>query len=320
MIHQNKRALICGITGQDGSYLAKYLLSIGYDVWGTSRDVAGNALLNLKTLGILDKVTLLNMSPEDFRSVYSSVKVSKPNEIYYLSGQSSVGLSFDLPAETIRSIVLGVLNILEACKMTDSKIKLYHAGSSEVFGNTNGYRANEKTLFQPESPYAVAKASANWLVNNYRQSYGIFACNGLLFNHESFLRPDRFVTMKIIKSAHRIANGSSESLTLGNLNITRDWGWAEDYVVAMWKMLQLEDPEDFVIATGESFSLEEFTCRAFENFNLDWKQHVLVDKKLYRPSDILVSKADPSKAMNLLNWSANIKGLNVVDKMTSYYK
>jgi len=221
----NKVALICGVSGQDGALLAQLLLAKGYDVWGTSRDAEGRNFSNLVRLGIRDSVRLISMNPEDFSSVFRTIKQSNPNEIYFLAGQSSVGLSFEQPAETIQSNVSSVLNILETCRILERPIRLYNAASSEVFGNTGDQPANEETPFRPRSPYAVAKASAFWLVNNYREAYGLFACNGILFNHESPLRPERFVTQKIISAARRIAAGSREKLQLGRLDIARDWGW-----------------------------------------------------------------------------------------------
>jgi len=312
---KTKSALICGVSGQDGSYLAQLLLSKGYAVWGASRDAQGSAFGNLKKLGVFGQVKLISMVPEDFRSVFMAIKQSNPDEIYYLAGQSSVGLSFEQPAETIQSVVIGTLNMLEACRMFDKEIRLYHAGSSECFGDTQGHPANEQTPFNPCSPYAVAKASAYWLVNNYREAYNLFACTGILFNHESPLRPARFVTQKIIGTAKRIAGGSGETLTLGRMDISRDWGWAPEYVDAMWRMLQLEKPEDFVIATGETFSLEDFVAHAFCTLGLNWKDHVIQDHSLFRPTDILVNYADASKAKEKLGWAANIKGLAVVEAM-----
>ena len=313
MMH--KSALICGVSGQDGSYLARLLLNKGYTVWGTSRDAQGSPMGNLKTLGIKDKIKLISMVPEDFRSVFMAVNQSHPDEIYYLAGQSSVGLSFEQPAETIQSVVIGILNMLEAIRMEDKHIRLYHAGSSECFGDTQGYPANEQTPFNPRSPYAVAKVSAYWLVNNYREAYNLHACTGILFNHESPLRPERFVTQKIIGAAKRIAAGSGETLTLGRMDISRDWGWAPEYVDAMWSMLQLEKPEDFVIATGETITLEEFVAQAFNTLGLNWKDYVVQDQKLFRPTDILVSSADAGKAKRHLGWSATTQARNVVIKM-----
>jgi len=300
----NKAALICGISGQDGSWLAQLLLKKGYEVWGTSRDAQGGGFTNLVRLGIRNRVKVLSMVPEDFRSVFMALKKSKPSEVYFLAGQSSVGLSFEQPAETMQSIVLGTLNILEACRMVDSPIKLYHAGSSECFGDTGGMAANEKTPFHPRSPYAVAKASAFWLADNYREAYGLFACTGILFNHESVLRPERFVTQKIIQAALRIKNSSSEKLKLGRLDIARDWGWAPEYVEAMWLMLQQEEPEDYVVATGETNTLQNFVSEAFAAAGLDWRDHVVQDSQLYRPTDIIISRADPGKAAAKLGWVA----------------
>jgi GDPmannose 4,6-dehydratase len=311
----SRTALICGVSGQDGSYLAKLLLEKGYTVWGTSRDAQGSAFGNLKKLGILQEIRILSMVPEDFRSVFMAISKSAPDEIYFLAGQSSVALSFEQPAETIQSVVLGTLNMLEACRMFDKQIRFYHAGSSECFGDTQGEPADEKTLFSPRSPYAVAKASAFWLVNNYREAYGLFACTGMLFNHESPLRPQRFVTRKIVQAARRIGNGSGEKLKLGRLDISRDWGWAPEYVDAMWRMLQQEKPEDFVIATGETSTLEEFVAHAFSLLGLNWRDHVLQDNTLFRPTDILVSRADPEKARKMLGWQATIKTSGVVEAM-----
>jgi GDPmannose 4,6-dehydratase len=256
--------------------------------------------------------------PEDFRSVFMAVKQSAPDEIYYLAGQSSVGLSFEQPAETIQSVVIGTLNMLEACRMFDKEIRLYHAGSSECFGDTQGQPANEQTPFSPRSPYAVAKASAFWLVNNYREAYGLYACTGMLFNHESPLRPTRFVTQKIVQAAKRISNGNSEKLMLGRLEISRDWGWAPEYVEAMWRMLQLEKPEDFVIATGETCTLENFVAHAFNSLGLKWQEHVIQDHSLFRPTDILISRADPSKAREKLGWVASTKANGVVEAMLNF--
>ena len=310
-----KTALICGISGQDGTYLAQLLLNKGYNVWGTSRDAQGSNFDNLNRLAIRNQVKFISMVPEDFRSVFMAIKQSSPDEVYYLAGQSSVGLSFDQPAETIQSVVIGTLNILEAIRMADHEIRLYHAGSSECFGDTQVHPANEQTPFQPRSPYAVAKASAYWLVDNYREAYNLYACTGILFNHESPLRPARFVTQKIISTAKRIAAGSGEKLTLGRMDISRDWGWAPEYVDAMWRMLQLEKPDDFVIATGVSISLENFVAKVFEVLGLDWRDHVVQDVKFFRPTDISISSANPEKAFRKLGWAAKIRGEYVVNEM-----
>lgn len=315
MNNKRKVALVCGIGGQDGSYLARLLLEKGYEVWGTSRDAEGSSFHNLRRLGIRERVRFLTMQPEDFRSVFMALRAIQADEIYFLAGQSSVGLSFELPAETIQSITLGTLNVLEACRLYDSKVRFYHAGSSDCFGDTCGKPATEKTPFHPRSPYAVAKASAFWLVNNYREAYDLYACTGILFNHESSLRPQRFVTQKIISAVRRIAAGSGEFLELGRMDISRDWGWAPEYVQAMWLMLQQEQPSDYLIATGHSYTLQEFVAEAFSHVGLDWRDHVRSKPELFRPTDILISRADPSRAANELNWRANCCMRDVVVNM-----
>ena len=310
-----KRALICGISGQDGAYLARLLLEKGYDVFGTSRDAQMSAFANLSKLGIKDSITLYSMAVNDFRSVIQTLAKVKPDEIYNLAGQSSVGLSFEQPVETLESICVSTLNLLEAIRFTNLPTRFYNAGSSECFGNTQGVPANESTLFHPRSPYAVAKAAAHWEVANYREAYNLFACNGILFNHESPLRPERFVTRKIVKSACRIALGSTESLHLGCTHIARDWGWAPEYVEAMWLILQQDAPEDFVIATGETNTLEEFVIEVFRCVGLDWREYVVSDPSLLRPSEIMISRADPSKASEKLKWTAVNKMRSVVRMM-----
>jgi GDPmannose 4,6-dehydratase len=310
-----KKALICGISGQDGAYLTRLLLEKGYEVFGTSRDAQVSSFSNLASLGVKGDVQLSSMAVNDFRSVMQTVAKVKPDEIYNLTGQSSVGLSFEQPVETLESICVGTLNLLEAIRFTNLPVRFYNAGSSECFGNTNGIPADESTLFHPRSPYAVAKAAAHWEVVNYREAYGIHACTGILFNHESPLRQERFVTRKIVNAACRIAHGSGEILSLGNTDISRDWGWAPEYVGAMWCMLQRDVPEDYVIATGETNSLRDFVAEAFCRLGLDWSMHVVIDPALMRPSEILVSKADPTKARQDLGWSASYTMKDVVSLM-----
>jgi GDPmannose 4,6-dehydratase len=309
------RALICGVGGQDGAYLARLLLDKGYEVWGTSRDAQMTEFRNLKVLQLAHRVNLCSMAPTDFRSVLTVLTRSEPDEVYFLAGQSSVGLSFEQPVETLESITVGTLNMLEAIRFLGGKIKLYHASSSECFGDVGQKPANETTSFHPRSPYAVAKASAHWMVANYRDAYGLFACSGILFNHESPLRPARFVTRKIVDSAVRIANGSGEKLNLGRLNIVRDWGWAPEYVDAMWRMLQQNAPADFVIATGVSVSLEDFVSEVFLRLGLDWREHVESDPKLFRPSDIDWSQGDARLAKACLGWEAHTKMPELVKLM-----
>lgn len=301
---REKRALICGVTGQDGAYLAKLLLEKGYSVAGTSRDAQVANTVNLDRLQIANRVTLESMATTDFRSVLQVISKVEPTELYYLAGQSSVGLSFMQPAETLESITMGTLNVLEAIRFIGRPVRLYNAASGECFGDTPETGANEETPFHPRSPYAVAKAAAFWEVANYREAYGLYACSGLLFNHESSLRPQRFVTQKVIAAVRRIAAGSREKLSLGNLAVRRDWGWAPEYVQAMWLMLQQDEPRDIVIATGEMHSLEAFVQYAFELKGLDWREHVQTDPLLSRPADVRLSKGDPFKARRTLNWRA----------------
>jgi GDPmannose 4,6-dehydratase len=313
----SRTALICGVTGQDGAYLAQLLLSKGYKVIGTSRDAEASTFSNLDKLGIKSQVILASMSLNDFRSVLQVITKYEPVEIYNLAGQTSVGLSFSQPVETMESISAGVLNLLEAVRFTNKKIRVYNAGSGEAFGDTGDEPANEGTAFRPRSPYAVAKAAGFWQVANYREAYDLFACTGLLFNHESPLRPQRFVTQKIINGAKEIAADNLKNMVLGNLDITRDWGWAPEYVEAMWLMLQGQAADDYVIATGTSYSLEQFVEKAFEPYRLDWKKYVRVDKSYFRPLDIHISKADPSKALKQLSWQAQVTLDQVISKMVA---
>lgn len=310
-----KKALIIGVSGQDGALLAKMLLSKGYHVCGTSRDAQITSFSNLKKLDIKEDVALESLSLIDFRSVLQVIKKYQPDEIYNLSGQSSVGLSFEQPIETFESIALGSLNLIEAIKFLSIPCRFYNASSSECFGDTNEFGANETTPFHPKSPYGVAKATAFWSVSNYRESYDIFACSGILFNHESSLRPSRFVTKKIIIEACKIAKTKKGNLSLGALDISRDWGWADEYIEAMWLMLQQEKPEDFVIATGNTYSLQDFVQMTFDYLGLDWKDWVLFDNKFRRPSDIVMSVANPLKAREKLGWTAKIKMPEVIERM-----
>lgn len=310
-----KTALICGVSGQDGALLARLLLSKGYRVFGTSRDAQGTDFNNLKRLKIDKQIQILSMVPTDFRSVLVALQASEADEVYFLSGQSSVGLSFEQPALTIESIMLGTLNMLEACRMLEKSIRQYYAGSIECYGDTNCSVANETAALHPQSPYGVAKASALMLVDNYREAYGVFASTGILSNHESALRPNRFVTQKIVQGAKRIAAGSKEILELGRLDIVRDWGWAAEYVEPMWLMLQQDCPDDYLISTGHSRSLKDFANVAFSTLGLNWKEHVRQSEQLFRPTDILQSYTNPSKAREKLGWEAKTTMESVVVKM-----
>jgi GDPmannose 4,6-dehydratase len=311
---KQKKALICGISGQDGAYLAQFLLAKGYQVVGSSRDAQMSAFANLVRLGVRDRIEVESVALIDFRSVLQALIKVEPDEVYNLAGQSSVGLSFQQPVETLESISVGTLNLLEAIRFSGKPIKLYNACSGECFGDiADG--ADEATPFRPRSPYAVAKAAAFWEVANYREAYNLFACSGILFNHESPLRPARFVTKKIVSAACRIAGGSREKLRLGNIAIRRDWGWAPEYVEAMWLMVQQDQPDDFVIATGESHSLEEFVAAAFAEVGLAWQDHVVIDPGLFRPTDIAVSRGNPRKSRETFGWQASYKMKEVIALM-----
>ena len=300
-----KTALICGVSGQDGAYLAKFLLEKGYTVYGGSRDAQMSSFKNLERLGVREAVNLLSINIHDFRSVLQTLLKVKPDEVYNLAGQSSVSLSFDQPVETLESISVGTLNLLESIRFSEQPIRFYNAGSSECFGDTGTLAADEQTPFRPRSPYGVAKAAAFWQVANYREAYALHASTGILFNHESPLRPERFVTQKIVSTACRIAAGSGETLKLGNIDIARDWGWAPDYVDAMWRMLQQEQADDYVIATGHTHTLREFIQAVFAQLDLNWQDHVSTDTQFYRPTDIAEGHAYPIKARRQLGWSAS---------------
>jgi GDPmannose 4,6-dehydratase len=310
-----KRALICGISGQDGSYLAKRLLERGYEVWGSSRDAEQTVFKNARQLGIYDSLRLVSLNLRDVGNAIALLKRIRPAEVFSLAGQSSVGLSFDQPVETIESIALGTLTLLEAIRLTDVEIRLYNAGSTECFGDTGDGVANEASRFNPRSPYAVAKASAFWSVANYREAYGMFACTGILSNHDSPLRPHRFVTRKIIHAAAQLAMGLETRLSLGNLDVERDWGWAPEYVDGIAMMLERPSPEDCIIATGQSHTLSDFAKTAFEMIGKDWRDHVTTDQTLMRPTDILHNKVDPSKAAACLGWRARCFMKDVVGMM-----
>lgn len=310
----SKTALICGITGQDGAYLAELLLRKGYKVVGTSRDAQVASNKNLKALGIESEVHIRSATITDFRSIYQCLSLVKPDEIYNLAGQTSVALSFEQPVETLESVAIGTLNLLESIRFLERPIRFYNACSSECFGNVSG-PASESTPFRPRSPYAVAKATAFWEVANYREAYGLFSCSGILFNHESPLRPDRFVTKKIVSAACRIAGGSKEKLKVGNIEVRRDWGWAPEFVDGMHRMLAQEKPGDYVLATGESHSLKEFLGATFAELGMNWEDHVEVRSDFFRPLDIAESVGDPSKAKKILGWSAQVRFKELIKRL-----
>ena len=307
-----RSALIFGVSGQDGGYLARLLIDKGYRVVGASRTARAK---NLRWHGVADKVELLAVDPGDPGSVEAALRQAEPDEVYNLSGQSSVGLSFEHPQETLRSTLGATINLLEALRTLDRPVRLFNAGSAECFGDTSGARANESTAMRPCSPYAVGKAAAFWQLASHRSAYALHASTGILFNHESPLRSERFVTQKIVRAACRIAAGLSAPLELGNIDIERDWGWAPEYVEAMWSMLQQDEPGDFVLATGQTRPLADFIGEAFAAVGLDWREHVKCQPQLLRPSDVRTSQADPARARAVLGWEAATKMTGVVRKM-----
>lgn len=304
-------ALIVGVTGQDGAYLSKLLLGKGYKVIGTSRDASVCDISRLQKLNVLDDIKLISLAPNDFRNVLKVISSINPSKIFNLSGQTSVGLSFDQPVECMDSIAGSTINFLEALRFLKADIKFFNAGSSECFGDTFNKAAAEDNPFKPCSPYAVAKSTAYWLVANYRIAYGIFCCTGILSNHESPLRPNRFVTKKIVKHVSEIKAGLRNSLFLGNIDIHRDWGWAPEYVNAMYLMLESSTPDDYVISSGSSNSLKEFVNLAFQYFELDPEEFIKIDNSFIRPADISYSAMNPQKILKNLGWKAE-KDLNYI--------
>ena len=301
-----KRALITGITGQDGAYLAKLLLDKGYEVYGTYRRLSTPNFWRLAYLGIFEKVNLIPIDLIDFGSIVEALKISEPDEVYHLAAQSFVEASFETPVATGDITGLSVTRILEAIRHTYPGTKFYFAATSEMFGKAceiNGEKPlNEDDVFHPLSPYAAAKLYGYWITRIYREGYGIFAVNGILFNHESPLRGLEFVTRKIANEVAKISLGLSKELRLGNLEARRDWGYAPEYVYSMWLMLQQREPSDYVIATGEAHSVREFAERAFEIVGLDYRDYVKVDKRFLRPLDVPCLVGDYSKAKKLLGW------------------
>jgi len=308
-------ALISGITGQTGTYLAHRLLGKGYRVVGGTRDAGSCDTTRLRRLGVEDDVELLSLAPADFRSVVQCLRKVKPDQIYFLAGQTSVGLSFEQPFESIESIAVGTLNLLEAIRLLGEDIRFFSAGSSECFGNSLAFPLTEESPMRPVSPYAVAKCAAFWSTVNYRQAYGLFACTGILSNHESPLRPDRFVTRKIISSLRRIQAGEAETLTLGNLEVSRDWGWAPDYAEAIDLMMSAEVADDYLIATGHTHSLRDFLAIACRLAGLDVEQSLSSDPSLYRPSELNTIQLSPAKIQQKLGWSSKVPFASMVERL-----
>ena len=310
-----KKALITGITGQDGAYLANFLLEKNYEVVGTFRRTSHRSLERLETLDLMEKVELVKMDLTDQISINKTIKYTQADEVYNLGAQSFVGASFDQPLLTSNVNGLGALGIFEAVKEFSSHSKVYQASSSEMFGNSNDVK-NENSRMYPASPYGVSKVFAHKTAQHYREAYDMFITCGILFNHESPLRGLEFVTKKITSAVARIKANKQKTLYLGNIKAKRDWGFAGDYVKAMWLMLQQEKSSDYVIATNESHSVEEFLLEAFEYADLgDWKKYVEIDKKLIRPQDIENLIGDPSKAKKEIGWEPTVQYKELVRLM-----
>ncbi|HEX2787309.1 MAG TPA: GDP-mannose 4,6-dehydratase [Ignavibacteria bacterium] len=303
-----KTALITGITGQDGAYLSQLLLSKGYKVVGITRDTSEFRLRNLMYLGISDKIELHKANLQDLSNIIRILDKVKPDEIYHLAAQSSVGLSFEQPIGTLEFNIISTANLLEAVRIVNSKIRVYNSSSSEMFGKVSkeNLPVTENSVLHPVSPYSISKASAHWIAINYREAYGLYSVCGILFNHESCLRGENFVTKKILNTAVKIKNGQANELKLGNLNVYRDWGYAPEFVKAMWLMLQQDNPDDYIICSGEYNSLNDFVKKVFNELGLDEKKYVKTDKNLLRPVELEVIYGDNSKAKKNLDWKYNI--------------
>ena len=315
-----KKALITGITGQDGSYLAELLLSKDYEVYGIIRR---SSSFNTERIDHIyqdphESARRLNLIYGDLNDASSLNKILRdvqPDEIYNLGAQSHVRVSFDIPEYTAEVGGLGTLRLLEAIKDTGIKTKFYQASSSELYGKVQEVPQKETTPFYPRSPYAVAKLYAYWITVNYRESYGMFACNGILFNHESPRRGETFVTRKVTKAAAAIKMGLQDKLFLGNLDAKRDWGFAGDFVEAMWLMLQHDKPDDYVVATGETYSVRDLLQESFGHLGLDWEKHVEIDPRYYRPAEVDLLIGDPTKARTVLGWEPKVKFKELVRMM-----
>lgn len=308
-----KSALITGITGQDGSYLAELLLTKGYKVYGTVRRSSSENFERIEHLR--HKVTLVQADLLDQLSIIEALKESRPNEVYNLAAQSFVPTSWSQPTLTGEFTAIGVTKMLEGIKLFDRKIRFYQASSSEMFGKVLETPQHEKTPFYPRSPYGVAKVYGHYITVNYRESYNMYCVSGILFNHESPRRGKEFVTRRISDGVARIKLGGMKKLHLGNLSAKRDWGFAGDYVKAMWMMLQQPKPDDYVIATGKTHSVREFVECAFKHVGLDWKKHVVIDKELFRPAEVHLLRGNPAKARKKLGWNPEVGFRELVGMM-----
>jgi GDPmannose 4,6-dehydratase len=310
-----KRALITGVTGQDGAYLAKFLFERDYELYGLFRRISSPNFWRLQYLGIFDNIKLIPADLLDTASIHEALRVSRPHEVYHLAAQSYVGASFEQPLVTGEITGLGVARMVEAVRAFDPEIRFYQASTSELYGNGHSGRQDEETPFRPASPYGAAKLYGYWLTRIYREGYGLFACNGVLFNHESPLRGLEFVTRKISNGVAKIALGLADTLALGNLDAKRDWGYAPEYVEAMWMSLQQSRPDDYVIATNEAHSVMEFVEAAFHVVDRPWERHVKVDSRFFRPLDVEKLQGDYSKAERQLGWRPTTKFVDLVQIM-----
>mgnify|MGYP000029442638 CR=1 FL=1 len=310
---KKKKALITGITGQDGSYLAEFLLEKGYKVYGIARRVS-NPNLN-RIMHIKDKIDIISADIQDMASVYRAVKQIKPDEIYNLAAMSFVPVSWAAPYSTVDIGGLGVINVLESIRLIDKKIKFYQASSSEMFGKVRETPQNENTPFYPRSPYGIAKVTGHWITINYRESFGIFACSGICFNHESPRRGLEFASRKITYNVAKIKLGYAKELKMGNIHSKRDWGFAGDYVRAMWMILQQKTPEDYVVSTEETHEVREFLDIAFSYVGLDYRKYVKIDKNLYRPAEVDHLVGDSSKIRKKLGWKPQVSFKQLVHMM-----
>ena len=311
----SKRALITGVGGQDGAYLAKFLLDKGYSVYGLEPRRSGDSRVRLRELEVDTDVEYVAGDVTDLSSLTRALKVSCPDEVYNLAAQSFVGASFETPVSTMAVNAMGAVNMLEAIRIVNSNIKMYQASTSEMFGLVNVSRQNESTPFYPRSPYAVSKVAAHMATINYRESYDLFACCGILFNHESPLRGIEFVTRKVTDAVARIYLNKQHRLELGNIDVKRDWGFAGDYVTAMWRMLQVEMPEEYVVATGETTTVREMCAIAFSRVGMNYKDFVVSVPSLYRPTDVPELRGDPSKIHHVLGWKAETGLKEMIENM-----
>ena len=312
---QKKRALIFGVSGQDGSYLSRFLVSKKNQVYGTTRNNNKRNLKNLISLEIANKVKIFKCDIKNFYQVKKIIQKIKPHKIFYLCGQSSVTESYTNPAEAFKSNTLGLLNILETVKESNRKIKVFNAVSGQIYGNRKKNIYNEKSYIEPQSPYGVSKASSFWLTKIFREWYGVKCCSGILFNHESPLRSDEFVTKKIINNCKLIQKGKLKYLYMGDINIYRDWGWAPEYVEAMYLMLKQKNPKDLVIGSGKRHSLKNFIYEVFRLLKIPRKHLKTNTKKFMRKNDIRSYRADPRLAKKILNWKAKTTFKKIIYKM-----